>query len=278
MESPPENSTPEHEIAFGPVTRWTYAPPAHGPAVLHEERFDREQKNGEIVPGGYVVIDKPSGLLAVPGLGEGKDDCARSRVQAMYPFASGPMTVHRLDVATSGVLVLALDAATHRNLSLQFERRRVSKRYVALVQGHVQGDEGSIHTPMRKDMDRAPTQLVDFAQGKASETSWKVLTRETFNAEPVTRLELLPQTGRTHQLRVHCAEPKPGAVRVIGEAGWEFNNGNARGLAAPILGDEMYAGPNPRPEADRLMLHAWSLTYNHPVHGKMMSVCAPAPF
>jgi len=260
------------------VARWDYAPPASGPEVLHEELFDRVQKNGQTVPGGYVVIDKPSGLLAVPGLGEGKDDCARSRVLARYPFASGPMTVHRLDVATSGVLVLALDAATHRNLSLQFERRRVSKRYLAIVRGHVTGESGSIHTPMRKDMDRAPTQLVDFKEGKASETKWRVLARETFRGEPVTRLELAPETGRTHQLRVHCAEPSPGAVRIVGEPGWEFTGGNGRGLAAPILGDEMYAGPIPRPEADRLMLHAQSLTFNHPVHGKMMSVCAPVPF
>ncbi|MFT5423673.1 MAG: tRNA pseudouridine32 synthase/23S rRNA pseudouridine746 synthase [Phycisphaerales bacterium] len=265
-------------IEFGPVARWDYAPPADGPGVIFEEFYEREQKNGQVVPGGYVVIDKPSGLLAVPGLGEGKDDCARSRVQALYPFASGPMTVHRLDVATSGVLVLALDAATHRNFSLQFERRKVSKRYLGIVQGHVRGESGSIHTPMRKDMDRAPTQLVDFKLGKPSETKWRVLARETLHGEPVTRIELLPETGRTHQLRVHCAEPRPGAVRVVGEAGWEFANGNGRGLGAPILGDEMYAGPNPKPETDRLMLHAWSLTFSHPVHGKMMSVCARAPF
>jgi len=272
------DSLPDNTKEFGPVARWDYAPPEGGPAVLHEELFDREQKDGRVVPGGYVVIDKPSGLLAVPGIGEGKDDCARSRVLERYPFATGPMTVHRLDVATSGVLILALDAATHRNLSLQFERRRVSKRYVALVQGHVKADSGSIHTPMRKDMDRAPTQLVDFTQGKASETGWRVLARETLRGEPVTRIELRPETGRTHQLRVHCAEPRPGAVRIVGEPGWEFNGGNGRGLGAPILGDEMYAGPDPKPEADRLMLHAWTLTFNHPVHGKMMSVCATAPF
>lgn len=275
MKTPPESPT------FGPVARWEYHPPADGPTVIFEELYERTQKNGEAVPGGYVVIDKPSGLLAVPGLGEGKDDCARSRVLARYPFATGPMTVHRLDVATSGVLVLALDAATHRNLSLQFERRRVTKRYLALVRGHEvggAGESGEIHTPMRKDMDRAPTQLVDFRQGKASQTKWRVLARETFRGEPVTRLELTPETGRTHQLRVHCAEGYPGAVRILGEPGWQFNNGNGRGLAAPILGDEMYAGPEPTPEADRLMLHAWTLTFNHPVHGKMMSVCAPPPF
>ena len=122
-----------------------------------------------------VAIDKPSGILSVPGIGPEKADCARSRVQAMYLFASGPMTVHRLDIATSGVLVLALDAATHRNFSVQFERRRVSKRYVALVEGHLERGEGQCRTPMRKDLDRSPTQLVDFEQGKESCTEWRVL-------------------------------------------------------------------------------------------------------
>ena len=116
------------------------------------------------------MVDKPSGLLAVPGVGPEKADCARSRVQAKYPWATGPMTVHRLDLATSGVLILALDAWTHRNLSIQFEQRRVKKRYVALVEGNLDVDAGAIDVPMRKDLDRPPTQLVDWREGKESRT------------------------------------------------------------------------------------------------------------
>jgi len=293
VESPPGQSGQKHAEsaseadrgAFAPVPRWTYDPPKGDPAVLHEEIYERAQKDGSVVQGGYVVIDKPAGLLAVPGIGDDKQDCARSRVQAMYPFASGPMTVHRLDVATSGVLVLALDAATHRNLSVQFERRRIGKRYLALVEGHLDpalGDGGVIQVPMRKDLERSPTQLVDFEQGKASETTWRVLARETLvGGEPVTRIEFEPVTGRTHQLRVHAADMKPGAVRVVGldehgEPPVEFADGMGRGLGAPILGDELYGGR--MDPCGRLMLHAWTLTFNHPVSGKMMSVRAPEPF
>ncbi|MFG0306559.1 MAG: RluA family pseudouridine synthase [Phycisphaerales bacterium JB040] len=296
MESPPEQAgqtgpipgssqgTQQDPDAFPPVPRWVYDPPKQDPPVLHEEVYEQAQKDGSTVRGGYVVIDKPAGLLAVPGIGEDKQDCARSRVHAMYPFATGPMTVHRLDVATSGVLVLALDPATHRNLSVQFERRRITKRYLALVEGHLDpalGDGGVIQTPMRKDLDRSPAQLVDFDRGRDSQTRWRVLARETLLGEPVTRIEFEPVTGRTHQLRVHAADMKPGAVRVVGpgpsgEPPVEFADGMGRGLGAPIVGDELYAGRMDL--GDRLMLHAWTITLNHPVSGKMMSVRAPEPF
>lgn len=263
----PNPSTPATGGAPGPVPRRIYTPPAGAPRVIHEDLFERDA-----VRGGFVVIDKPAGLLAVPGIGPDKGDCARSRVLAMYPWATGPMTVHRLDLATSGLLVVALDADTHRNLSVQFERRRPSKRYVALVGADLTRGpgEGLIDAPIRKDLDRPPTQLVDWRQGKPSQTRWRAIGREALGGEPVTRVELEPITGRTHQLRVHAAHPR--VVTVGGpppEHAVEHD-----GLGAPIVGDELYAG---RP-AERLMLHAWTLTLNHPVTGKMMSFEAPAPF
>ncbi|GJM18890.1 MAG: RNA pseudouridine synthase [Phycisphaeraceae bacterium] len=256
-----------------PVPRWVYDPPAEGPRVVHESLYDAEVK-GKTVPGGFVVVDKPSGLLAVPGIGPEKTDCTRSRVQSMYPWATGPMTPHRLDLSTSGVMILALDRQTHRNLSIQFEQRKPLKRYVALVEGHLDRDAGVIDVPMRKDMDRSPTQLVDWNQGKPSQTEFTVLARETLDLDgrsvPVTRLELRPITGRTHQLRVHCSHPR---VVVVGEES-DFHLPEQDGLGAPIVGDDMYSGL----EAPRLMLHACSITFYHPMTGRRMSVWAVSPF
>ncbi|MEZ6317926.1 MAG: RluA family pseudouridine synthase [Phycisphaerales bacterium] len=252
-----------------PVPEWIYTPPPGPPPIVHEDCFTRDTPAGPI-RAGFVVIDKPAGLLAVPGVGPEKADCARSRVLDLYPWATGPMTVHRLDLATSGLLVLALDADTHRNLSVQFERRRPTKRYLALVEGHLAADAGLIDVPMRKDFDRPPTQLVDWRDGKPSQTHWRVLARETLAGDPVTRLELTPETGRTHQLRVHAAHPRVVTVGVPpADHPMEHD-----GLGAPIVGDDLYAA---RP-ADRLMLHAWTLTLNHPITGKMMSFWSEAPF
>jgi len=241
--------------------------------VVHEELYEVEGGPGQI-RGGFVVVDKPSGLLAVPGVGPEKADCARSRVQAMYPWATGPMTVHRLDLATSGVLILALDAWTHRNLSIQFEQRRVEKRYVALVEGNLDVDAGAIDVPMRKDLDRPPTQLVDWREGKASRTEFRVLARETMavnaRAIDVTRIELKPITGRTHQLRVHAAHPK---LTVVGHPPAD-HLAEEDGLGAPIVGDELYNGI----DAPRLMLHAWSITFHQPKTGRRMSVCSEPAF
>jgi len=263
----PEPSNPAPSGAPGPVPRWIYTPPAAAPRVVHEDLFERDG-----VRAGFVVVDKPAGLLAVPGIGPERADCARSRVRDLYPWATGPMSVHRLDAATSGLLVIALDAGTHRNLSVQFERRRPTKRYLALVEGDLtRGPRaGLIDVPMRKDLDRPPTQLVDWAQGKPSRTRWRALGRETLGADPVTRVEFEPETGRTHQLRVHAAHPR---VVIVGTPPADHLMEHD-GLSAPIVGDDLYAA---RP-ADRLMLHAWTLTLNHPITGKMMSFEAPAPF
>lgn len=252
-----------------PVPDRAYRPPDDGPKVVHEDLYEVDG-----VAAGFVAVDKPSGLLAVPGIGPEKADCARSRVAAAYPWASGPMTVHRLDLATSGVLLIALDAWTQRNLSIQFERRRVDKRYVALVEGRLVPESGLIDVPMRKDAERPPLQLVDWREGRQSRTAWRVLGRETLDLgggpAAVTRVELTPETGRTHQLRVHAAHPR---ITAVGEPP-ASHLPEHDGLNAPIVGDDLYGGL----AAPRLMLHAWTLTFHHPRRGGRMSVRAEAPF
>lgn len=272
---PPVNGPhPVRRVRTGPVPIFEYAPPPGDPPILHRDDA-------------FVVVDKPAGLLAVPGIAPEKQDCVRSRVAAMFPRATGPMTCHRLDLSTSGVMILALDPKSHRNLSIQFETRRVTKRYIALVEGHLPDspDTGEINTPMRKDMERRPLMLVDYFEGKPSVTRWRILARERWggvdggNGEsgeaggeghPVTRVELEPHTGRTHQLRVHAAHPQ---IATIGSPGPE----HTPGLNAPILGDELYAGPD-SPPAPRLMLHASMLSIHHPQTGKRMTFRAPDPF
>ena len=245
-----------------PTPRWTYDPPSDGPGIVHEDVYEVEG-----VRGGFVVVDKPAGLLAVPGIGPEKADCARSRIKARYPFATGPMTAHRLDLATSGLMIIALDPVTHRNLSMQFEQRRPLKRYVALVSGRLRESAGTIELPLRKDMDHPPTQLVDYEQGKPSTTNWAAVGAEMLAGEPVTRVVFEPVTGRTHQLRVHAAHPR---VRTVGKRG----ETHTKGLGAPIMGDDLYNGP----PAARLMLHALTLTLYHPGTGRMLSFKAPPPF
>ena len=199
----------------------------------------------------FVVVSKPSGLLSVPAKDPAITDHVVSRVAARYPGSSGPLSVHRLDMETSGLLVLALDPSAHRDLSIQFQERRVQKTYVALVHGRVEADAGTIELPLRLDPDRRPHQVVDARRGRAAETSWRVLARES----DVTRIELKPRTGRTHQLRVHCA--------------------HTAGLGHPILGDRLYGDPSSAP---RLMLHARRLVFEHPSHYRPVDVEDPEPF
>lgn len=255
----PNGPHPVRRVQTTPPPSVPYAPPPGDPEVLHADEA-------------FVVVNKPAGLLAVPGIAPDKQDCVRSRVAAMFPCATGPMTCHRLDLSTSGVMILALDPKTHRNLSVQFESRRTRKRYIALVEGHLSDapDHGEINTPMRKDMELRPMMLVDFIDGKPSVTRWRVLARERWEDHPVTRVELEPHTGRTHQLRVHAAHPR---IATVGTPGPE----HTPGLDAPILGDELYAGPN-SPRASRLMLHASMLTIHHPRTGRQMTFHAPDPF
>lgn len=172
-----------------------------------------------------VVVDKPAGLLSVPGRTE--PDCASARVQALYPDA---LIVHRLDQATSGLLLFALGAAAQRELSADFAERRVGKLYVAVVSGHLTG-EGLIDLPLAADWPNRPRQQVDHVRGKPSQTRWRVLASEG----PNTRVELMPITGRSHQLRVHMAS-----------------------LGHAIVGDALYAA-DAAPASSRLLLHACEL-------------------
>lgn len=250
---------------------WVYDPPAEGPRVVHREWYTADGG----VRRGFIVIDKPSGLLAVPGIGEHKADCARSRVAAMEPDATGSMTCHRLDLSTSGLMIMALDPVTHKVLSQQFERRQIKKRYVALVEGHVQREAGLIDVPMRKDMDAAPCQLVDWDRGKASTTEFVVQAHEQRAGRDVTRVVLNPRTGRTHQLRVHCAHPR------IKTAGEPPSDARRAGFGTPIIGDELYgdgADETKPGGAPRLMLHAALLTIFHPHAWTRMSFRSPPPF
>lgn len=199
----------------------------------------------------FVVIDKPAGMLSVPGKGPEKADCAVARVQKMFPGATGPLVVHRLDMDTSGLLVFGLDAEAQRALSMQFERRTVDKRYIALLAGEIEHNAGEIDLPIRADLENRPMQIHDSDRGKPSCTRYRVLER----AAGVTRVQFAPITGRSHQLRVHAA--------------------HELGLAAPILGDVLYGDPTSAP---RLMLHATELSFDDPATGERVTAESPAPF
>jgi tRNA pseudouridine32 synthase/23S rRNA pseudouridine746 synthase len=195
-----------------------------------------------------VVLDKPSGLLSVKGIGLDKIDCLAVRVASAI---EGARIVHRLDMDTSGVIVMARDADTHRELSRQFQDREVEKEYIAEVGGVVKEEEGVIDIPIRKDMDHPPKQCVDVELGKPSQTYWKVLQRDNDRS----RLELKPITGRSHQLRIHLRE-----------------------IGHPIIGDDLYAPPEIQAMGERLLLHATSLSVTHPATGERMTWIVPCPF
>lgn len=200
-----------------------------------------------------VACDKASGLLSVPGIGPEKADCLVARLQVDYP---GARIVHRLDRDTSGVIVLARDADTHRALSMAFEARQVTKEYEALVSGHVAAAKGEIDLPLRKEALGSARQIVHLEEGKPSFTAYEVLTR---GVDPDgfawTRVRLLPRTGRSHQLRVH--------MQAIGHA---------------ILGDELYADGAARTARPRLCLHACMLSLDHPATGERVRFVAAAHF
>jgi tRNA pseudouridine32 synthase/23S rRNA pseudouridine746 synthase len=197
-----------------------------------------------------VVIEKPAGLLSVPGRGEDKQDCLSARVQRAFPDA---MIVHRLDMATSGLFVMARGAAVQRSLSIAFASREVRKLYTALVAGRMQAGEGEIALPLAADWPNRPRQIVDRATGKPSRTLWRALAYDA--AGDTTRVELEPLTGRSHQLRVH--------LQAIGH---------------PILGDALYAPPAVQDRAPRLMLHATRLEFAHPASGAALRFDSRPPF
>ncbi|MDC7684683.1 pseudouridine synthase [Asticcacaulis sp. BYS171W] len=195
-----------------------------------------------------LVFDKPAGLLSVPGrLPENKDSLAL-RVQAIWPDA---LIVHRLDMATSGLIVMARGPEAHRTLSIAFAERRVHKRYVAVVAGQVRDDAGEVDLPLITDWPNRPKQMIDHDIGKPSLTRYRVIERATDR----TRVELEPVTGRSHQLRVHMMA-----------------------LGHPIIGDVFYAPPEVQALSSRLLLHAERLELPHPVSGEALHFEAPAAF
>lgn len=194
-----------------------------------------------------VVVNKPSGLLSVPG--KTITDSAYTRLQEQFPDVEGPFVIHRLDMATSGLLVFALTRRANKSLQKQFISRSVQKRYMALLQGQVEGAQGDIDLPMRGDPDDRPRQLVCFEHGKPAQTHWELIE----NIEGQSKLYLYPKTGRTHQLRVHCA--------------------HHLGLNLPMVGDTLYGE-----KTDRLHLHAERLELDHPYSKERMVFTADCNF
>ncbi|WP_350635502.1 pseudouridine synthase [Pseudoalteromonas sp. GW168-MNA-CIBAN-0100] len=194
-----------------------------------------------------LVVNKPAEFLSVPGVNI--EDSVYMRIKTQFPEASGPLIVHRLDMSTSGLLMIALNKRVHKALQKQFIERTVDKRYVALVEGNVPEDSGTIDLPLILDFDDKPRQMVCYKNGKPSLTTWQVLERNN----DITRLQLYPKTGRTHQLRVHCA--------------------HSLGLNMPIIGDTHYGQ-----KADRLHLHAEYLAFTHPITDKQLEFEVAADF
>jgi len=192
-----------------------------------------------------IVLDKPSGLLTVPGKTPDLADCLEERAMQEWP---GARIVHRLDMDTSGVIVLARNHPACRHLGMQFEKRQTEKRYIARVAGVLAQDSGLIDLPLRCDWPNRPLQMVCHEKGRPSQTEWRVIERE----DGATRVALMPVTGRSHQLRVHMLT-----------------------LGHPILGDAFYGE---RDSAPRLQLHAEMLRLRHPVGGEWHEFTAPCPF
>lgn len=214
---------------------FVYAPPPEAPRILHADH--------EI-----LVVDKPAGLLSVPGRGADRADCLIARLSGAYPEV---LLVHRLDLDTSGVMVFALTPHAQRHLGRQFEERQTKKVYLARLWGHLNPERGRVDLPLIVDWPNRPRQHVNHETGRPAQTDWRVLRHE---ADGTTRVRLMPLTGRSHQLRVHMME-----------------------LGHPILGDPLYATGAAR-AFPRLMLHAESLRLRHPDSGRHMTFSAPCPF
>ncbi len=211
-----------------------YAPPQDPLVILHHDHQ-------------VLLVDKPSGLLSVPGKGEDLTDCLIARVQRVFPDA---LLVHRLDRDTSGVMIFAMTPHAQRHLGLQFENRQTKKTYVARVWGEMADKTGTVDLPLIVDWPNRPLQMVDHENGRSAVTDWRVV-RVGGNE---TRVRLMPKTGRSHQLRVHMLA-----------------------LGHPILGDPFYA-TGPARDHPRLMLHSETLQFRHPDGGQGMRITAPCPF
>lgn len=216
------------------IPDFNYDPPQGPLSILYEDRS-------------IIVVDKPAGLLSVPGKLEGREDCLVSRLQAERWDA---LLVHRLDCDTSGVMIFARTKTAQGFLGQEFEKRRAKKTYVARVYGTVEGDSGRIDLPLGADWPNRPRQMVSHEHGRPATTDWEVIAR----SQNETRVRLSPLTGRSHQLRVHMLE-----------------------LGHPILGDPIYASGEAR-QHSRLMLHAESLALHHPETGLWVGFNVPAPF
>jgi tRNA pseudouridine32 synthase / 23S rRNA pseudouridine746 synthase len=216
------------------IPDFVYAPPPGAPVVLHEDAH-------------LIVVDKPAGLLSVPGKLAGREDCLLSRLMAVHWDA---LLVHRLDCDTSGVMVFAKTKLAQGFLGQEFEKRRAAKTYVARVWGEMAEDRGHVDLPIGSDWPNRPRQMVSHDHGRPAQTDWEVIAR----APGETRVRLSPRTGRSHQLRVHMLA-----------------------LGHPILGDPIYAD-GPARAHPRLMLHAETLGLHHPSDGAWISFTAPCPF
>jgi len=214
---------------------FVYKPPSDPLSVVHRDTD-------------LLLVNKPSGLLSVPGKAAEHSDCLEARVKSIFPQA---LLVHRLDMDTSGLMIFAMNKQAQRHLGLQFERRHVEKSYMAIVQGIVGADQGKVDLPLIVDWPNRPLQKVCFETGKTALTKWQVVERST----STTRLRLFPHTGRSHQLRVHMRE-----------------------IGHPILGDRFYSTDDARSFPDRLMLHSETLSLYHPNGGARVNFECPSPF
>ncbi len=216
------------------IPDFAYDPPDTPLSILHEDAA-------------ILVLDKPAGLLTVPGKLENRQDCLITRLRAARWDA---LLVHRLDCDTSGVIIFARTRQAQGFLGQEFEQRRAQKTYVARLKGRIEGESGTVDLPLGSDWDYRPRQKVDHTHGRPAQTDWQVIGR----SEDETRVRLTPHTGRSHQLRVHMLA-----------------------LGHPILGDQIYA-PETRAAHPRLMLHAETLSLHHPATGERVSFAAPLPF
>ena len=216
------------------MIEFTYDPPMGPLVIIHAD----DQ---------VIVLDKPSGLLSVPGKTVGRSDCVELRLRAIHPET---LLVHRLDCDTSGVMIFARSKAAQGFLGQEFEQRRSEKTYIARLWGHLSPDQGRVDLPLCTDWPNRPRQHVDHENGRAAQTDWQVLGYEG----DTTRVELHPLTGRSHQLRVHMLEQ-----------------------GHPILGDPIYATGSAL-DFPRLMLHAASLSLHHPATKERVTFSAACPF
>jgi tRNA pseudouridine32 synthase/23S rRNA pseudouridine746 synthase len=216
------------------IRDFAYDPPDTPLQILHEDKA-------------ILVLDKPAGLLTVPGKLENRQDCLITRLQAVRWDA---LLVHRLDCDTSGVIIFARTKQAQGFLGQEFEHRRAQKTYIARLQGRVEGDSGTIDLPVGSDWEYRPRQKVDPVHGRPAVTDWQVIDRN----DTETRVRLTPHTGRSHQLRVHMLS-----------------------MGHPILGDQIYS-PETMQDHARLMLHAETLSLHHPTTLERVTLTAPVPF